>query len=267
MNVPGHPSHGCHFERMTARSSARSTPISASCAWVAALSLGCATEMQVGRLELETTGPGSGGFGADAAADADDSTDSGGDVVCQPVECRGRPRACGDCIDNDDDGRRDAEDPDCFGPCDDSEVSFAGRANPCPSSACFFDADCGLGNDQACLKLVPNGCDCFGCCSFGGESWVHLGSRDAVGVGTCSASSVADPEACQPCEPDLNCLNPCEECELCIGQSAPGPACATALECPASACAPEVERCLPACDDGCADGTACITGCCQTVGE
>src|SRR5688572_4184269 len=38
--------------------------------------------------------------------------------------CRGGIYECGDAIDNDGDGRVDAEDPECTGSCDEVEVSF-----------------------------------------------------------------------------------------------------------------------------------------------
>jgi hypothetical protein len=58
---------------------------------------------------------------------------------------------CGDLIDNDKDGKLDAQDPDCLGPCDDTEGSYyggiPGQMGPACLVDCYFDADSGSGND------------------------------------------------------------------------------------------------------------------------
>lgn len=72
--------------------------------------------------------------------------------VCEPVSCRGTIYACGNCKDDDEDGLFDASDPDCLGPCDDSEDSF-GRDAPSTASCrldCYFDRNRG-GGDDSCL--------------------------------------------------------------------------------------------------------------------
>jgi len=63
---------------------------------------------------------------------------------CVPVSCGGRPLQCGDGIDNDGDGRGDGRDPECLGPCDNTEgpVLLAGvegeAGGPCQSD-CYCD--------------------------------------------------------------------------------------------------------------------------------
>lgn len=138
------------------------------------------------------------------------------DAGCAITECGGRVFACGDCDDNDADGLSDALDPDCWGACHDSEMNWAPR-QPCSNESCFFDHNCGLGNDQECVNLAPNGCDCHGCCEVaerGGA--VFLGTVDSDENATCGASSVSDPAACASCVVDEQCFNSCTTGEACF---------------------------------------------------
>src|SRR5262245_17176013 len=48
-------------------------------------------------------------------------SDDGGTFTCYQTTCNGHLLACGDCIDNDGDGRIDFRDPECLGPCDNTE--------------------------------------------------------------------------------------------------------------------------------------------------
>ncbi|MCS6915534.1 MAG: hypothetical protein RMK29_00495 [Myxococcales bacterium] len=80
------------------------------------------------------------------------SNPDGGTVVCFVTRCQNHTYQCGDCIDNDGDGRIDSQDPDCLGPCDHTEnglhPAIPGANNaPCKQD-CFFDQDTGSGNDQ-----------------------------------------------------------------------------------------------------------------------
>jgi hypothetical protein len=99
------------------------------------------------------------------------STDeSGGEPSCNVAECMGKVYACGDCIDNDDDGLIDGEEPECWGPCDNNESGFKGNIPgqshaPCTSMDCYFDGDSGSGNDgctwsHACDPSQPNPSAC-----------------------------------------------------------------------------------------------------------
>ena len=76
--------------------------------------------------------------------------------------------------------------------------------------------------DDVCVPLTPNGCDCFGCCTFpdlagmgpdGGPGYVYIGSEAG-----CTFETVTDPAFCRSCTPAGSCLNTCERCELCIGK-------------------------------------------------
>jgi hypothetical protein len=70
---------------------------------------------------------------------------------CVPATCHGKTYLCGDCMDNDGDGKIDADDPECTGPCDNREDSFdvglpGSSADKC-SQDCLFDNGNGAGND------------------------------------------------------------------------------------------------------------------------
>lgn len=67
-------------------------------------------------------------------------------------ECQGHVYECGDIIDNDGDGLIDWQDPDCLGPCDNTEDSYfggiPGQSGPPCKVDCYFDQDSGPGNDD-----------------------------------------------------------------------------------------------------------------------
>jgi hypothetical protein len=70
---------------------------------------------------------------------------------CEPASCGASTYACGDCLDNDADGRLDASDPECLGPCDDSESELSSgiepRVNGSCRTDCYFDRNAGSGDD------------------------------------------------------------------------------------------------------------------------
>lgn len=96
-------------------------------------------------------GSGAGGSGSGATTTSSASTSSGtGAYVI--AECQGHVYECGDTIDNDGDGLIDADDPDCLGPCDNTEGNFyggiPGQGGPGCDIDCYFDQDSGHGNDD-----------------------------------------------------------------------------------------------------------------------
>lgn len=128
------------------------------------------------RVELGSNLPGSAGSAGAAGAPENGGTGGGnsggqagsnaGASACEPTECLGKMYACGDCIDNDGDGFVDSVDPECLGPCDDTEDSyFGGNFGEGSASCrldCYFDRDRGSGNDgcvwsHACdaLSIAP----------------------------------------------------------------------------------------------------------------
>jgi hypothetical protein len=80
------------------------------------------------------------------------ATDGGGGVGgCRVTQCQNHVYACGDCTDNDGDGKIDMNDPDCLGPCHNAENTYygsvPGQAGPACTVDCYFDQDSGSGND------------------------------------------------------------------------------------------------------------------------
>ena len=255
------------------------------------------------------------------------SVGAGGAVGgCFPVLCPdGNSYGCGDCMDNDDDGLVDDKDPECLGPCDDTEgpILLTGTpgetGNQCGAD-CYFDRGNGSGSGECkwdrrcdpfepkdactydegligapnycpdvqpdgcadgCGVLTPNGCDCFGCCTFpelNGE-YVFLGSY--IGnEGSCTLEDLQNPELCRSCTPAGNCLNTCERCELCLGKTEipadcfPGTGGSGGMGGSGGTggtggssdrCSSGVQACgLPG-DPPCPAGGFCLTGCCILV--
>src|SRR6188768_2675882 len=110
----------------------------------------CTEQLEVGRnlgpTQAGTSGSSQNSGGASAGG-------SGGSThVCQPSACQGKIYQCGDCLDNDGDRLEDSDDPECTGPCDNTEDSYYGgipgqNNAPCRQD-CYFDPDTGSGNDQ-----------------------------------------------------------------------------------------------------------------------
>jgi hypothetical protein len=96
------------------------------------------------------SGPSSGGSGGNAGA----SSGGSGGYLPQEATCQGQIYACGDTVDNDMDGEIDMADPDCTGPCDNTEDSYLigipGSEGPGCIVDCYWDNDSGSGNDECC---------------------------------------------------------------------------------------------------------------------
>ena len=95
-------------------------------------------------------GGGAGEAGSPASPDGDAAAP--GAAPCVPVSCgQSTPFACGNCEDDDGDGWVDASDPECLGPCDDSELElYSGVESPVTGSCrsdCYFDRNSGSGDD------------------------------------------------------------------------------------------------------------------------
>ncbi len=246
--------------------------------------------------EPNTSGTGTAGQTTDTSGDPSSSS---GDITtgppadCVPLQCDGATYACGDCMDNDGDGKYDSADPECISPCDDKEDTFAtglpgDNMDPCKQD-CFFDGNSGGGagdcawnlacdpknpggdkcpydpktmcpaeQSQECVDScqVPNGCDCFGCCTVsvdGKPLDIFIGDLDC---------SLANIDSCQQCTKNDDCDDFCDpdNCELCFGQTELPPGCD-----------------MPTCDGAdpckvdnmggsdCAEGFFCSTGCCVPI--
>lgn len=262
---------------------------------------------------------GSGGLnlsGTAGSAASSGAAPVGGAATCVPTKCRGTVYLCGNCMDDDGDGKIDSEDPDCLGPCDADEKNLStgltvGVGAPCRQD-CYFDGDVGAGNDKCvwthqcdtlsvapdyppsgearcaydpskapagtscsglqsaqdpqcdsvCKPLVPNGCDCFGCCELPAGSNVYYFIGSVRGESGCELDSAGDPTSCPRCTPVASCLNPCDKCENCVGRGAdPDPSCgASAGACPIgqSTCTSNAQ---------CDYQEYCVTGCCVRAPE
>lgn len=115
---------------------------------------------------------------------------------------------------------------------------------------------------DTCLPLVPNGCDCFGCCQIPGASapFVYLGSQ-VNGTETCTRGTLGDPEMCRPCTPVDTCFNDCGECEVCVGKPEPPISCGGDDDTPQT-CPADTEGCGLTGQSDCSVDEYCITGCC-----
>ncbi|MCA9695918.1 MAG: hypothetical protein KC431_00220, partial [Myxococcales bacterium] len=211
----------------------------------------------------------------------------------QAIFCGNAIYECGDTIDNDNDNMIDLDDSDCTTPCDDDESSLQtnlpGQNNDCKQD-CFWDSNSGQGDDHCvwnlkcdpenpgadvgcaydpnfnqcnvqmpqscldfCVPLVPNGCDCFGCCLIGNEYYYLDSNPD------CSLDNLA---ACNHCTFFDNCANQCEpeNCELCFGQDPED----LPDECGGEpTCPPNLDPCVDTAE--CDEGWYCQTGCCVPV--
>jgi hypothetical protein len=279
----------------------RRTALRLATAALLLVSAGCNDEISAGVTDGAKTGDGSGTRDGVTVGDGPKVTDSGGwvvydggpvkvldggrvitedggtQIICYPTTCAGKLLECGDCIDNDGDGKVDWRDPECLGPCDNTEgpALIAGVGGATGSSCgvdCYFDYGNGPGNDDCfwdhrcdplqpeatcpydgnmvgatdcpaqqskqcndyCIPYTPNGCDCFGCCTFpalagkgpnGGPGYVWIGAFDDKKQGTCTFKDVLDPKKCPACTPVQACNNPCGLCEVCVGKPMPPPEC------------------------------------------
>jgi hypothetical protein len=152
---------------------------------------------------------------------------------------------CANGVDDDGDDKFDGFDEECTGPADNDEGSFAtgipGDNRDPKWQDCFFDGNSGAGDDGCryhtecltgereltdnscaltqecvdfCRPLVPNGCDCFGCCEvgFGADSvFVQINTG-------CDFDDITDEMICPRCVQTTQCLNTCGDCELCPGK-------------------------------------------------
>lgn len=116
-----------------------------------------------------------------------------------------------------------------------------------------------------CGKLLPPGCDCFGCCTLCDPTTsqcadVFIHPLDSVG---CSALALSDPDRCRRCTKSSQCgTSQCggNTCILCPGQdpSVLPAACLGMNKCPNNE---------PTCtiDSTCPTSTYCANGCCIGV--
>ncbi len=199
-----------------------------------------------GSLNLGGVGSGTGGsLNLGGSVNSGGTLNTGGTLateLCGDAGC-----ICSNGIDDDEDGLIDGFDPECTGPYDNDEGSFAtgipGDNRDPKWQDCFFDGNSGAGDDGCryrtecltgeldqsdknctltqecidyCAPRTPNGCDCFGCCT------IQLPDGDTIDIMTgsdCSLDSAEDAEACPVCVKSDQCGNTCGRCELCPGKT------------------------------------------------
>jgi len=141
----------------------------------ALIAVGCSDGTEGGGASA-TTQSGSGASGGAGGAGGGVTTSVGGadgggwgpgDGGFVVTPCTNQVYECGDTIDNDGDGLADWQDPECLGPCDNTEkgldVGIPGGSGPACDVECFWDSNSGAGNDECywnhqCdpLSVAPN---------------------------------------------------------------------------------------------------------------
>jgi hypothetical protein len=210
------------------------------------------------------TGGATTGTGGTTGGAGGTTTTTGGSGGNASAGCPVSPSQCTDGIDNDMDGKTDSLDPECSGPCDNAEATFAtgipGDNMDDESSCkqdCFFDGNSGAEDGcQFDLRCDPARADATKCktgtqpggvmcssftqqsdtcrnkCRFIPNGCDCFGCCQVPGAGfavrlnaTCTAAAFNDPTKCQRCTPVTSCLNTCDTCEVCYGKPAPDPSC------------------------------------------
>jgi hypothetical protein len=171
---------------------------------------------------------------------------------------------CTNCKDDDGDGLVDWMDPECTGPLDNDENSFAtgipgDNIDPCKQD-CWFDGNSGSGNDGClfptrCIKgstepkcpydekaaSDPKQCpkpseQCIkyckpltpkGCdCAGCCDVYDPTGKLFTVKLaGTCTYETLGDATKCPACTKIPECSNPCGKCDFCLGKLTLPPEC------------------------------------------
>jgi hypothetical protein len=261
----------------------------AACVWASSSAawLGCTEEVRLGRVltaGAESSSPagaagapGTSGApsvagqpsflpigGAGSSLDAGDAPprDAG---PCVPVACGATYRQCGNCRDDDGDGAIDARDPECLGPCDDSEAELgtgtASRVTGSCRTDCYFDRNSGSGNDGCAwsyrcdpLSVAP---------SFfpTGSSMCGFDPNDSSCDQSPGALSECD-ASCLPLTPNgCDCFGCCElpagsNHFIWLGAASDQTQCELATLADPAACSPCTP--VPSCQNPCEDCELCV---------
>ncbi|HEX2881112.1 MAG TPA: hypothetical protein VHO25_16385 [Polyangiaceae bacterium] len=151
--------------------------------------------------------------------------------------------------------------------CEFQESRVDGRTCPTNQSETCLDY---------CRPLTPNGCDCFGCCTFpelnGSFVWIGSVEPNDSNEGSCTFDEVTNETNCEPCTPVEDCFNDCGVCELCLGKNELPPECIPpqydggtpdAGYPPGERCAEGIQPCGLEGEELCPRDYYCITGCCE----
>ncbi len=171
---------------------------------------------------------------------------------------------CTNCVDDDGDGLVDWLDPECTGPLDRDEGSFAtgipgDNIDPCKQD-CWFDGNSGSGDDGCtwdgkCLpgstdkkcpydpvaaadpkQCPPPSAKCITYCKpltpKGCDCAGCCDVYDATGkvytvklVAGCTSEALGDATKCPTCTKIADCSNPCGKCDWCLGKTSLPPEC------------------------------------------
>ena len=125
-------------------------------------------------------------------------------------ECESMEAQCNNCIDDDGDDLTDGQDPECTGPLDNDEASFAtgipGDNKDDKWQDCFFDGNSGAGDD---------GCRFHTCCLLGAQSGAEC-AQDANfdPASDCPAQTQECIDYCAPlAPPGCDCFGCCTICD------------------------------------------------------
>jgi len=178
--------------------------------------------------------------------------------------CTAGSTQCTNCRDDDGDGLVDWMDPECTGPLDNDENSFAtgipgDNIDECKQD-CWFDGNSGSGNDGClwpgkCLvgsndpkcpydpkaasdpkQCPPQSEKCIkyckplvpkGCdCAGCCQVFDPAGKMYTVKLtSTCTYETLSDPTKCPTCAQVPDCTNPCGKCDFCLGKITLPPEC------------------------------------------
>ncbi|HET9954784.1 MAG TPA: hypothetical protein VFQ61_09780 [Polyangiaceae bacterium] len=142
--------------RVASQRTRSSSALASRWSWLAfscvlGVALQCTSETEVGR-DWARAGAGGSTSAGGATSGAPSATGGEAPFVCTPTTCSGKSYACGNCEDDDEDGLIDALDPECLGPCDDTEQSISSgphtETNGQCRSDCYFDRNAGAGGDR-----------------------------------------------------------------------------------------------------------------------
>lgn len=162
-------------------------------------------------------GRGGGGSGGGDGGNGDG--DGGGgtiDGAVFPGMCTPTGAQCANCRDDDGDGRIDGFDPQCTGPLDNDEMTFAtgipGDNKDAVMQDCFFDGNSGAGNDgcniHVCCLL---GATTVADCPIGQNSYNPDECPPPIGTGTLSQKCIDTCGKLAP--PGCDCFGCCTLCD------------------------------------------------------
>lgn len=163
-------------------------------------------------LALAACGHRGNGNNSDANGNGDGSLNGDATPVdaLTPANCVPGATQCTDCKDNDGDGRSDGYDPECTGPLDNDEGSFAtgipGDNKDAVNQDCFFDGNSGAGQD----------CNIHVCCLLGAtdEASCPIGAKQFNPDECKTPQSQTCIKTCKPLVPaGCDCFGCCTVCD------------------------------------------------------